>query len=307
MPIQAQHFQMNFKEVKIAGGKIKIRGFASTPGLDRYDDIVQPTAFANAMKTYMANPVVLLGHDSDKPIGSVVEYNISPEGLEVVAEIVNNTDDVFEKIQNKTLRGFSIGWICNDCIYREEGSKQIREVTALDLVEISVVATPANPQTLFTLAKSLKKFFAERKEEEEVIEEAPEVTPVAEEETKEETKTDEEVVAEIATPIEEAPAPEEEVVDSEEAPVVKADEEPTESTEEVLTEEEAKALIVSIMEDVMQSKMQVLIDQNKELKNALDELQTKHDEVARDLYKIEIRPGQISEKKSAKVLTYSMI
>lgn len=293
---KAQHFQMNFKEVKVTDGKIKIKGFASTPGVDRYDDIVQPTAFANAMKTYMANPIVLLGHDSYKPIGSVVEYNISPEGLEVTAEIINNTDGVFEKIQNKTLRGFSIGWICNDCIYRDEGNKQIREVTALDLVEISVVATPANPQTLFTLAKSLKKFFAEKKEEDgvEVIEEAPEVAPVVAEEvveeTKKETKTDEEVVAEIVTPIEGTPVSEEEVVASEETPVVKADEKPTETTDEVATEEEAKALIVSIMEEVMQSKMQVLIDQNKELKNALDELQTKHDEVARDLYKIEIRP-----------------
>lgn len=64
------------KEVKQEDGKVKIKGFASTPDLDRYDDIVQPTAFAEAMSTYMKNPVVLLGHDTDKPIGTVTEYNL---------------------------------------------------------------------------------------------------------------------------------------------------------------------------------------------------------------------------------------
>lgn len=54
------HFQMLFKEVQQEEGKVKIKGFASTPDLDRYDDIVQPTAFAEAMSTYMKNPVVLL-------------------------------------------------------------------------------------------------------------------------------------------------------------------------------------------------------------------------------------------------------
>lgn len=53
-------FQMNFKEVKVVDGKLKIKGFASTPDLDRYDDVIKPEAFANAMKTYMKNPVVLL-------------------------------------------------------------------------------------------------------------------------------------------------------------------------------------------------------------------------------------------------------
>jgi len=152
-------FQMKFMEVKAVDGKLKIKGFASTPDLDRYDDIIQPTAFASAMATYMKNPRVLLGHDTDKPIGSVVEYSITDKGLEVVVEILNDVDGCMAKIENKTLTGFSIGWRCLDCIYKEENNKYIREVTNLDLAEISVVSIPANPSTLFTLAKSLKKMF----------------------------------------------------------------------------------------------------------------------------------------------------
>jgi hypothetical protein len=53
-------FQMNFKSVQVEEGKIKIKGFASTPTIDRYDDIVQPIAFQSCMAAYMNNPVVLL-------------------------------------------------------------------------------------------------------------------------------------------------------------------------------------------------------------------------------------------------------
>lgn len=37
--------------------------------------------------------------------------------------------------------------------------RQIREIKDIDLVEISVVSTPANPQAVFTITKSLKKLF----------------------------------------------------------------------------------------------------------------------------------------------------
>ena len=88
---------MSFKEVKVLdNGYIRIKGFASTPQIDRYDDIVNPAAFANAMTTYMANPVVLLGHNPDNVLGKVIEYNLSNAGLEVTVELTNNINNTFE-------------------------------------------------------------------------------------------------------------------------------------------------------------------------------------------------------------------
>jgi len=151
-------FQMRFLEVKAidGGAKIRIKGFASTPEVDRYDDIVNPGAFANAMVKYMTNPVVLLGHNPDKVLGQVVEYNLSAQGLEVTAELNNDIENTFHNIMEKNLRGFSIGYRCLAANYKEEGNREIREITELDLVEISVVSTPANPGSLFTMAKSFK-------------------------------------------------------------------------------------------------------------------------------------------------------
>lgn len=310
------HFQMLFKEVKQEEGKVKIKGFASTPDLDRYDDIVQPTAFAEAMTTYMKNPVVLLGHDSDKPIGTVTEYNLSTSGLEVTVEVVNNIDDCMEKIQNKTLRGFSIGWRCLDCIYKEEGSKYIREVTKLDLAEISVVAVPANPATLFTLSKSLKKMFDERKEMEEEKPKETVETPSEETHAESETTTtestteDTEKVGEnpaTGEKTDETPAESKSETTTDDVPadtseVVKADEETSEEAKAALLEE-VKSLVSTMIDEAVQKACGLLMKQNTELNAKYAELEAKHNALEADILKIEVRPG-VQTKSFKKVAVY---
>lgn len=118
------------------------------------------------MTQYMTNPVILLGHHPDKVLGQVIEYNLSTAGLEITAELSNDIENTFHNIAEKNLRGFSIGFICKAANYREDGNRDIREITELDLIEISVVSTPANPSSLFTLAKSLRLLFAEAEQKE---------------------------------------------------------------------------------------------------------------------------------------------
>ena len=242
-------FQMKFMEVKVSeDGKIKIKGFASTPDIDRYDDIVNPTAFANAMKTYMANPVVLLGHDQSKVLGKVIEYDLSNKGLEVTVELSNDIDNCFHNIQEKNLRGFSIGYITKSATYREENNREIREITELDLIEISVVATPANPSSLFTLTKSIRLLFADSElktaEEEATAEAVPEIvpevvtTPETEEVKEEPTPTGEEA-KEVETP--QTPEAVDTPADGQ-SDIVKADEK-AEELPKGITPDEVKSLI----------------------------------------------------------------
>jgi len=247
-------FQMKFLEVKTTPeGRIRIKGFASTPQIDRYDDIVNPAAFANAMTQYMMNPVILLGHNPDKVLGKVIEYNIGNDGLEITAELSNDIDNTFHNIAEKNLRGFSIGFICKAANYREDGNRDIREITELDLIEISVVSTPANPSSLFTLAKSLRLLFAEaeQKEAEDIAaaEAAPEApAPVAEETPAPETPTTPEGKPEETPEEEKGKKPSKKEDDEEEDPICgpagvdeKSTEPETPTQTDPKTEEEAPA------------------------------------------------------------------
>jgi len=163
-------FQMAVKEVSQEGGDgaVRIRGYASTPQLDRYRDIVEPEAFKGALKQFMTNPIMLRSHDSDRPIGEWVSAEVTEKGLWV--EGIVKEKETADDVSNGLFRTLSIGYIPTKTEIRNKDNEplgegdsmwdwnNIRVIKELDLVEISVVSTPANPGALFTLAKSLEQF-----------------------------------------------------------------------------------------------------------------------------------------------------
>jgi len=153
------YFQVEFKNVEIKGEVIKIKGYASTPTIDRYNDIVDPKAFSNSIIEYMKNPIILLQHDWNKPVWKATDYKLNFKWLEVEVEISNDIENLFNNIKTWILKGFSIWYIPTKWEYIEENWIEIRKITWLDLIEISVVSTPANKESLFTLSKSIKSFF----------------------------------------------------------------------------------------------------------------------------------------------------
>lgn len=128
----------------------------------------------------MKNPVMLLQHDDGKVIGKFTSTEIKSNGLEVVGDVMYDIDDCMKKIEDGVLGAFSIGFITQAYQYEDEqghilyksdeglmagyewddlySEKVTRIITKLDLVEISVVSTPANPYALFQVAKD---FFTE--------------------------------------------------------------------------------------------------------------------------------------------------
>lgn len=173
------YFQAKFLAER-KGDTITVKGFASTGDIDRVKDKVLPTAFTKTIPVFMKNPVMLLQHDDDKVIGRFTEANIKSNGLEVVGEVMYDTDGCMQKISDGVLGAFSIGFFTKAYQYEDslghviykndEGlmpgyswddvysQDAIRVITELDLAEISIVATPANPYALFQVAKA---FFAE--------------------------------------------------------------------------------------------------------------------------------------------------
>lgn len=322
-------FQMRFLEVKASddGSSIRIKGFASTPDIDRYDDIVNPAAFANAMTLYMKNPVVLLGHDANKVLGRVIEYNLTDKGLEVTAELTNDIDATFKNIMDKNLRGFSIGFICKGYNVIDKDDRSIREITSLDLVEISVVSTPANASALFTMAKSFRLVLDEMESKGVGLEiksgegegngdgnEGNGDGNEGGEPPKTEPKTGEEGEGGENPP----PRNEDGSGDGKNEPV-KVGENP-EETPKGMTEEQVKALIdtavqaaVKPLEDAktaLEAEIKSLKEaitktagDHEELHKNFSETRTEFKKLEEDFLNVEIRPGQTFNKKTSPTQT----
>jgi len=247
------------KSVKeITDGETKayeIEWYASTKDKDRMNDVVEPTAFEETLKQYMTNPIVLLQHDMDKPIGTVTEASIDEKGLFIKAKITEDTDGVFSKLKNGVLRTFSIGYSVKDYetienVDSEGNYSYTNIIKMLELFEISLVSVPANP---FALVKSFDSCFKAEEEietKEENVEETPvenetesetsEVEEESQENVQEEEKTEENENAEASEKVEDEEKEEvEEEIKEESEEETKEIEEKTEEipNEEVETQE----------------------------------------------------------------------
>jgi HK97 family phage prohead protease len=134
--------------------KLYIKGFANRyvneEGLviDRSKESVIPTGID--ITNYMKNPVILFSHNPEDIVGRAVSINITPEGLEIEAEIDKRLNEkVFYAVKEGYLRAFSIGFKALDYKYDEEND--IWYWTKIELFEISIVSVPDNQDSLFTV------------------------------------------------------------------------------------------------------------------------------------------------------------
>ena len=178
----------DFEEDGVKG--VEIEWYASTKDKDRGHDIVDPQAFKNALDLYMTNPIVLLQHNMEKPIGVVTEAKIYDNGLYVKARITQDVDWVISAIKNGVLRAFSIGYKILDSEFLEEQTSDGRDyaniIKDLSLFEISVVSVPMNA---YSLMKSMQDCFELKEvaeEEKEVVAENAKTTEDQEEKSADE-------------------------------------------------------------------------------------------------------------------------
>lgn len=274
----------NTKSVKVVDNDwkeaVEIEWYASTKDKDRVGDIVEPRAFEKALEWYMLNPIVLLQHKTDKPIGLVEETNIDDNGLFIKAKITENTDWVIDQIKNWVLRSFSIWYRVKDY------DTDVRELSDwsydmtniikdLELFEISVVSVPANP---YALVKSFEDLL-EVKELEEEVEENNDETPIdteTENENSEENNESEEMVEEEKE-IEEIEEKEEETQAVENTEIVEAEvEEVSENEVETPTDDVAVDEISN--EDVVETKSIEVETKSFNFDEKFTELQKSFDE-----------------------------
>jgi hypothetical protein len=130
-----------------------VSGFASLDNVDKQDDIVTAEASMSAFAKFRGN---IREMHQPVAVGKMVDFKedkyFDPEtkkfykGVFVSAYVSKGAQDTWEKVLDGTLTGFSIGGRMNkwDDAYDEKSDKTIRVIKEYDLVELSLVDSPAN-------------------------------------------------------------------------------------------------------------------------------------------------------------------
>jgi HK97 family phage prohead protease len=134
-------------------------GYGSVFGvLDTYDDVVEPGAFASAVRSFgesQRRPAMLWQHDPRIPVGVWTELREDATGLYVKGRLSNTQAgrDSYTLLKDGALDGLSIGFSIepNGSMVDDDG---VRHLTALRLWEVSLVTFPANDPARISAVKS---------------------------------------------------------------------------------------------------------------------------------------------------------
>lgn len=114
-----------------------------------YGDVIKPGAFAATLAAHQSrgtSPAMLFDHNPAIAIGRWTALIETPGGLQVEGRITDATEkarEVRQLLREGVLTGLSIGFIVPSGGQERQGER--RTINALDLHEVSIVATPALP------------------------------------------------------------------------------------------------------------------------------------------------------------------
>lgn len=101
---------------------------------------IKAGVFRNALKKN-SNVLVLLNHDDNRVLASTEDGSavLEEDNIGLRAEITITDKEVVQKARDGKLSGWSFGFIANDDVITTEGNDEIRTVTDLDLLEVSIL------------------------------------------------------------------------------------------------------------------------------------------------------------------------
>lgn len=131
-----------------------VTGYASTPALDLDGEIVSINAIKGALPSYMEWRNIRQMHQPIA-IGTAKEAHVDDKGLYLTARIIDA--NAIRLLDEGVLKGFSIGG--------QKLSKTGNTITRLELIEISIVDRPANPECRIDSIKSATLYGPEEVQE----------------------------------------------------------------------------------------------------------------------------------------------
>ena len=147
--LKVRDFDLQVKSVEDDG---TFSGYGSVFGVeDSYGEIVAPGAFTASLSDIAkkGRPVpILWQHDPRAPIGTYTTLRQDDTGLFVEGALLKNdvaqAREAFALMKANAVSGLSIGYWVRNSSFDEKTN--IRTLTALDLVEVSLVTFPANDE-----------------------------------------------------------------------------------------------------------------------------------------------------------------
>lgn len=130
----------------------------TTPALDRDGESI--TAEGWQLDNYLKNPVVMFGHNYvDRPVARTVALAKSPEGLvfriqfpteEQAGDWFGFSDSVYRMMKSGFINASSVGFMPLEWADGDGDGKSAprRTFTKQDLLELSIVPVPSNPEAL---------------------------------------------------------------------------------------------------------------------------------------------------------------
>lgn len=162
---------------------------------DKFKEVILRGALSDSMEKndILAfrehNPEMLLGRKS----AGTLSLEDREDGLYVKINVPETSygNDTLISAERGDLKGFSFGFNGPKARSYVKNGDKIREISALNLREVSVVASPAYPETSLTVVRS-EDFIDEEVRKDEIIEQKPEVnTSTTQVENKRDDKTKE--------------------------------------------------------------------------------------------------------------------
>ena len=154
--------RLSFPITKVNKEKRTVSGFATLDNIDRHGDIVTAEASEKAFERFRGN---LREMHAPIAIGKVLSFH--PEeyfdkasgktykGIYVNAYVSKGAQDTWEKVLDNTLTGFSIGGNIVKSSFDPNNEDSNRVIKEYDLMELSLVDTPANPlANIFSIQKN---------------------------------------------------------------------------------------------------------------------------------------------------------
>jgi HK97 family phage prohead protease len=166
------HLSYGFEVKALADQKRSVDVIASSAALDAYGEIVVQDW---NLDRFNANPVVFFGHDSrGLPIGSASDVRVEGGKLMATLNLVDAqanplAEQVWQSIKQGSLRAVSVGFRAGAATTIDLNGKQVIALSGNELLEISLVGIPANPEAVAIAAKSLETIRAMARDDKEPI------------------------------------------------------------------------------------------------------------------------------------------